>query len=298
MSNLISAIRKMPDKTGYLLIAPFYIVFIYFSLIPVVQVIYQSFTNYVLFGDSQFIFLKNYIELFQDYYFKKSIVNTLVYTAGTLLPSMVIGFAVALLVNTSAIRTKLFRTIIFTPHVFSMVTVAMVWLLIFDPAFGYFNYILSMFGMEPLRWLQSPNTAMLAIIIMSVWKGIGYNMVINLAGLSGIPETFNEVARIEGASFWQKLRYVTIPMMSSTTFFLFVTGMIGSFNVFEQVNIMTNGGPADATTTVVHQIYTNAFAYYNMGYASAQSVALLVIVMGITIVNMMVGRKYADVEMG
>lgn len=152
--------------------------------------------------------------------------------------------------------------------------------------------------MSPSKWLQNPDTALISIIIMSVWKGIGYNMIINLAGLQNIPSSFYEVADLDGANYFQKTWKITLPMMSPTTFFLLVTGLIGSFNVFEQVNVMTGGGPANATTTIIHQVYLNGFTYFNMGYASAQSVILIVIVLIVTMINFRVSSKSAEVDMG
>lgn len=298
MKHLLLYWKKLPDKTGYLLILPFYLIFFYFCFFPVLQVIYNSFTDYALFGTANFVGLKNYTTLLHDTYFKKAIANTFLYAIGSLLPTMVLGFLTALLVNSSIIKAKLARTLLFTPHVLSMVAVSMVWLLIYDPAYGYLNIILRFFGFSDFKWLQNPDTALFSIILMSIWKGLGYNMIINLSGLQNISDSYYEVAMLEGASFIQKVKYVTIPMMSSTTFFLFVTGIIGCFNVFEQVNIMTSGGPADSTTTIVHQIYTNGFAFYKMGYASAESVILLLIVITVTLINMIVGKKYSDVEMG
>ena len=290
--------KKLPDKMGYLLILPFYLIFLYFCLVPVLQVIWNSFTDYSLFGTANFVGLHNYAVLLKDTYFKKAIINTITYAIGSLLPTMILGFVTALLVNSSIIKAKLARTLLFTPHVLSMVAISMVWLLIYDSAYGYLNIILRFFGLSGIKWLQNPDIALFSIILMSIWKGLGYNMILNLAGLQSISDSYYEVAMLEGANFFQKVRYVTLPMMSSTTFFLFVTGLISCFNVFEQVNIMTSGGPADSTTTIVHQIYTNGFAFYKMGYASAESVILLLIVISVTLLNMKAGKKYSDIEMG
>lgn len=149
-----------------------------------------------------------------------------------------------------------------------------------------------------MKWLQNPDTALISIIIMSIWKGIGYNMIINLAGLQNIPHSFYEVAQLDGANYAQKTWYIILPMMRPTTFFLLVTGMIGSFNVFEQVNIMTGGGPANATTTIIHQVYLNGFTYFNMGYASAQSVLLIIIVLIVTMVNFKINSQSSEYDMG
>lgn len=290
--------KKWPDKIGYLLILPFYFIFIYFWFTPAVQVFIDSFTNYSLIGEYKFIGLQNYKELLMDANFKKGIANTLIYTGCTLIPIMFLGFTSAMLVNSSLIKTKFARTVLFFPHVISMVSISMVWLLIFEPNLGFMNFFLEHIGLSPSRWLQSPKTAMSAIVIMSIWKSTGYNMIIYLSGLQSVPESFYEVARIEGANLWQRIRYITFPMVSPTTFLLFVTGLIGSFNVFDQVNVLTSGGPANATTTIVHQIYLNGFTYFKMGYASAQSVVLLILVIFVTTMSNKFGNKASDLEIG
>lgn len=296
--KLVKWLHRVPDKAGYLMILPFFLIFIYFCLIPIVELLYNSMTDFALFGDSRFIGLQNYAALLRDRGFQRSFSNTITYSIGTLLPTMIGSFLLAQLVNSSKLKTRFSRAALFAPHVLSMVAVSMVWLMMYDPAYGYMNFFIKLFGGTPKRWLQDPSMALGSIMLMSVWKGIGYSMMIYLAALQGISQSYFEVAEIEGASAFQKMRYVTIPMVSSTTFFLFVTGIIGCFNVFEQVNVMTAGGPASSTTTIVHQIYTNAFAYFKMGYASAQSVVLLVTVSILTLINMRVGKKYNDVEIG
>lgn len=144
----------------------------------------------------------------------------------------------------------------------------------------FFNYILKIFGINSINWLADSRWALPAIIVMGIWKGVGYNMLVNLAGLQGVDESYYEAAIVDGANKWQVFWKVTFPLISPTTFFLFITGMINSFNMFEQVNVMTGGGPMNATTTIVHQIYTRAFLKYQMGYASAESV-LLMLLMGV-----------------
>jgi len=294
----LANLPKVPNKIGYLLILPFYAIFLYFWLLPLLQVFLDSFADITILGSQGFVGLANYAKILGDTYFHRSVGNTLAYAAGTLLPTLVLGFFAALLVDNKLIRTGIARTMLFIPHVVSMVAVSMVWLLIYDPNFGYFNRLLDLVGLPPSRWLQSPDTAMLSIIIMSIWKSVGYSMIIYLAGLQSIPASYYEVAAIEGATFWQRLRYVVLPAIAPTTMFLFVTGLIGSFNVFEQVNVLTNGGPADATTTVMHQIFVNAFTHYKIGYASAQSVLLFLVIVVVTTISMYYGNKSEDAEIG
>ncbi len=289
---------RKKDHVGYVMILPFFIIYIYFWLTPIFSMFFDSFTDYQLFGEKNFIGINNYLQIITDPVFRAAFTNTFVYAIGSLVPTMLIGFMLALLVNNKLLKTRFARTFLFLPHVLSMVAVSMVWLLIYDPAFGHANFILKFLGFDPIKWLQDPSTAMMSIIIMSVWKSLGYNMMINLSGLQNIPEELYEVANIEGATPLQRIRYIVIPLMTPTTFFLLITGLIGSFNVFEQVNVLTGGGPANATTTMVHQIYLSGLAYYDMGYASAQSVILVSIILIVTLLNYRFGAKIIDSSVG
>lgn len=294
MKKLALKIKRLPDKTGYLLILPFFIIFTYFVLIPIAQLLIDSFMNYKLGGAKTFAGFGNYFKLFRDVSFTASIFNTFVYTLGSIFAKMILGFLIALLVNSTLIKSGVARTFLFLPYVLSMVAVSMVWLLIYDVNFGYANSLLGVVGLPPVKWLQSTDTAMLSIIIMSVWKDIGYFMIINLAGLQNISGELYEAAELDGANKFQCMLHITIPSLSPTTFFLFVTGVINSFNAFEQVIIMTAGGPSDSTTTIVHQIYKNAFQFFNMGYASAESVVLLLFVVVMTALTFKFSGRGSD----
>jgi ABC-type sugar transport system permease subunit len=285
------------DRSGYLFILPFYLLFIYFLLIPILEVVFYSLTDYNMFSGKKFIGLHNFSELWQDKVFLKSMKNTIVYLIFTLIPTMSIGLLFAIFLNTKLFNTSWARAFIFMPHIVSMVSVSMVWMWLYDPTFGIFNRILSTLGFDTLQWLVDPKTAMPSVIIMSIWKGIGYNMIIFLAGLQGIPRDYYEAAEVDGANKVKQFIHITVPLLAPATFFLFVTGVINSFNVFEQINVMTSGGPVNSTTTMVHQIYLRAFSEFKMGYASAQSVILLCGVMFITIINYRFGgsrKKYGD----
>lgn len=265
---------------GYLMIAPFFAVFLFVYFLPVLQTIWNSFTDRRIFEQPNFIGLDNYIQIFKDPYFIKSVGNTLIYVLFSHFGVMIIGLCLALLVNSKLIKAKVFRATYFLPHVASMVGVSIIWIWMLDPTKGFINYFLNLFGIDGVSWLSDSKWALPAIIIMGIWKGVGYNMLVNLAGLQGVDETYYEAALVDGANRWQTFWKITFPLISPTTFFLFVTGMINSFSMFEQVNVMTGGGPMNATTTIVHQIYTRAFLKYQMGYASAESV-LLMLLMGV-----------------
>jgi len=290
--------RLDQDRIAYVFIAPFYILFLYFILMPIVEVMNYSFTDFNLFNGMNYVGLKNYEKLLTDEIFLISIKNTMVYTICTIVPTMILGLLTAILLNMKMMNTKIARTFIFMPYTVSMVAVSMIWMLIYDPTFGLLNQFLQAIGIAPRLWLMDPHTSLASVIMMSVWKGIGYNMIVYLAGLQGISKDYYEAAEVDGARSWQKFTRITIPLLAPTTFFLFVTGIIQSFNVFEQVNVMTSGGPVNSTTTLVHQIYLRAFTEFRMGYASAQAIILLLGVLVITMINIKLGGSKNKDELG
>lgn len=267
------------DYLGYWMILPFYLVFLFIYMVPIFETLYNSFMDYDLFSPRKFIGLNNYILLFKDNYFITAVKNTLVYVVFNLSLTMILGLLFAIMLNSKLIKTSYARVAFFLPHIASMVSVSIIWIWLFDANKGFINYFIGLFGVNSQNWLADPKLAMPAIILMSVWKWCGYNMLIYLSGLQSIPAMYNEAATVDGASKFQVFRHITLPLLSPTTFFLFITGMINSFNIFEQVNVMTNGGPLNATTTIVHQIYIRAFTQYRTGYASAQSVVLILIIL-------------------
>lgn len=284
------------DREAYFMIFPAYAVFTLFVLIPVAMVIYYSFTNYNLYTNPNFIGLHNYIKAFKDKDFLVSVKNTLLYSCLTLTLQLFLGLFFAVLLYRKSRLIPMFRTAIYLPHVLSMVCVSMVWLWIFDANFGLINNILKILGLPVQKWLLDPKLAMPCVIIVSVWKGMGYCMVIYLSGLTGVPASLYEAADLDGAGPIHKFGYITWPMLRPTTFFLVVTGIVNSFAVFEQVNILTNGGPLKKTTTVVHQIYMKAFLEFKMGYASALSVLLFAFSLLVTMLIFKKGNKGEDVD--
>lgn len=269
----------------YCFIAPFFIIFSYFYFVPVFKVIMDSFTDYDMFTKRNFVGLKNYIDLVKDETFILSIGNTFFYTACMLFPALVIGLLLACLIGSSLVKTRYTRMAIFMPHVFSMVAISMIWLYLYEPNNGVLNQILKTMHLRGSKWLRDPEIALLCLAVMGIWKSVGYYMVVFLSGLKGISLQYYEAAKIDGAGPVNTFFHITLPLLKPTTTFLLITGIISSFNVFEQVNIMTDGGPLNRTTTMVHQIYIAGFAEYKLGYASAMSVILLLIVIGISVLN-------------
>ena len=280
------SIERRQALAGYLFIAPAMVIFFVFTLLPVAIALYLSLTNYDVFTRIDWVGLGNYQDIVDDEFFWRALVNTSTFTAWTIPLSMGVGLGLAVLLNQKLRGLGVYRTIYYVPVVTSMVAVAMIWIQLFDPLYGVISNSLESIGIKGIDWLGDPNLAMPSVIVVSVWKVIGWNMLIYLAGLQGIPDYLKEAAAIDGANRWQSFFKITLPLLQPTTFFIFVTSLIGAFQVFDQVYVMTGGGPANATTTLVHQIYNAAFKALDMGYAAAMSFVLFGIILVISLLSM------------
>lgn len=267
------------------LLLPNLIGFLLFTLWPVLASFLLSFTEWDLLQPMKFVGIQNYINLFQDEIFIKVFGNTLYFTIVSVPIGIVISLLLAVALNQGLRGIKFYRAAYFLPVISSMVAVAVIWQWIYNPEYGVLNYFLSVFGIEGPSWLTSTKWAMPAVIVTSIWKNVGFNMLIFLAGLQAIPESYYEAADIDGATWLKKFRHITIPLLSPTTFFVSVMSVIGSFQVFDSVFLMTQGGPARSTSVMVHYIYENAFQFFKMGYASAMSYVLFFIIAIITLIQ-------------
>ncbi|MFB9279380.1 carbohydrate ABC transporter permease [Cohnella cellulosilytica] len=268
---------RQSTLTFHLFISPWTIGFLFLTLGPILYSLYLSFTEWDIVNPPKFVGTDNYERVFTgDASFYKSLTVTFYYTFLSVPLQLVLGFAVALLMNQKVPGMRIFRTVYYVPSLVSGVAVSVLWLWIFHPNFGLLNDVLGVFGIEGINWLMDVNWALPSLILMSLW-GIGGTMVIYLAGLQDIPATLYEAAEIEGANRWHKLRYVTIPMMTPIIFFNLIMGIIGSFQTFTQAFIMTEGGPKDSTLFYVLKLYNHAFLWFEMGYASALAWVLFVI---------------------
>lgn len=270
---------------GYLFLLPNIFGVFSFIFFPLVIALGLSFFKWDILTPSIFLGLKNYIKIFQDITFLKVFRNTIYYVAGTVPLGIFIALIFAVALNRASRLIKLYRAIYFLPVVCSMIAVAIVWQWIYNPEFGFLNFVLSFIGIKGPKWLSSTQWAMPALIIVSIWKGLGFNIVIFLAGLQGIPDVYYEAARIDGASTWNQFWRITLPLLSSTTFFITVISVISSFQIFDQVFIMTDGGPARSTSVIVHYLYQNAFLYFKMGYASAMGCILFAAILSVTLIQ-------------
>ena len=294
LRETLRQIRK--NWSAYLFLGPGLIHFAIFTLFAVGFAFYISFHDWTIIkADKPFVGLDNYRQLFVDPRFHRAVLNTLTFMVGVPL-NMISGLLVALLLNTKVRGQAIFRTMYYIPVVTPLVVSSIIWKWVYQGDYGLLNYYLLKFGLidHKIVWLADPNLALPALIIMGIWGGTGATMVIYLAGLQSIPEEMYDAAKVDGASGWQRLIYITVPLLRPTTFFLFITGIIGAFQIFTEVYIMTNGGPLNRTTTIGFYLYTTAFRKFDMGYATAMAFALFAMIFVFTVIQWKFTR--GDVE--
>jgi len=280
----------------YLMILPNYLIFAVFVLAPVLWIVYLGFTDYTILQPSEWIGGRNYERLFKDTLFHKAIINTIWYWIGTIVPAILLGLVLAALLTMKIRLLAAFRAFIYLPGVLSSVAVAMTWLWLLDPLRGPINGALEAVGIEGRNWLQNPDTSLPSVIVIGIWTGLGYAMIVLLAGIQGISESLYEAASLDGASGPQRFRYITVPLLKPILLFLFITATIRSFQVFDLVYILTGGGPANSSTTIVTQIVGASFQEYRMGYASSMAVFLLGITLIVTMLQYWLGSRNTTTE--
>jgi ABC-type sugar transport system permease subunit len=279
--------RKSDLASALAFLSPTLLVLSVFVFFPVVFSFYLSFHSWNMFSASRpFVGLGNYTAIVQNPEFWSVLTNTAVYTLGTVPLNMVVSLGIAFFLNKKLAGKKLLRTAFFAPVVMSSVAAAVIWRWVYEPSFGLLNYCLSWFGLPAVNWLNNPTSAMFALIVMGVWKTFGFNMVLFSAGLQGIPEHYYEAAQIDGAGKWRQFWNITIPLLSPTTFFVLVMSIIGSFQVFDTVYVLTSGGPLNSTKVLVFYLYEQAFKFFDMGYASAVAYLLFAVVFILTLLQM------------
>ncbi|PNS35470.1 carbohydrate ABC transporter permease [Mesotoga sp. B105.6.4] len=264
-----------------------------FVVIPLVSVIYLSFTNWDLLRETKrFIGFSNYQYIFRDEKFLKSMLNTLYFAAVKIPLDLVVSLFIARLLDRKIFARRFLRASYFAPVVLPMVAASLIWIWIYDPSLGPLNQILSLFGVKPIRWLYDPEWAMPSVIFFALWKGLGYDIVIFLAGLQAIPETYAEAAKIDGASERRIFFKITLPLLSPVISFVILMGIINSFKIFTPISVMTpNGGPLYSTGVMVFYIYQQAFQSFKIGRASAAAVVLFLMILSLTWVQRKAGSK-------
>ncbi len=285
-----STTRRQQFLNGWLFIAVPVLLFIAFFAIPIVAALVLSLTDYAIIGDFEFVGLENYTRIFGDSFFWIALRNTAYYTALYVPLGIAVALGSALLLNRNVRAARIFRTLFYIPVVSSTVATASIWFWLLNPQYGVFNVVLGWFGINGPAWLYESTWAMPAIVVMSVWAGFGANMVIFLGGLQGVRADLYEAARIDGANAWQQFRHITLPGISRVMFLVSTLQIIGAFQVFDQAFILTKGGPGNSTVTLVYYIFDRGFDSLEMGYASALSFVLFLIIMVFSLINARINR--------
>lgn len=292
--------KTMEKKVRFyviLFLLPSILGFIVFSLLPMVSALFLSFTDWdVIGGSPNLIGLKNYIDILKSEEFLRVLLNTMKFISLYIPGIMISSFGVALMFNSNVKHVAVFRVLLFIPVLTSWIAGSLIWKSVLSGQYGMLNNLLAIIGIQGPAWLTDPKWAMTSIVIVSIWKDLGFFSLIIFGGLRGIDRTLYEAAEIDGASSFQALRKITIPLVTPTLFFVLVTTMISSFQLFSQIMVMTGGGPMGATQVMVERIYTYGFRYFEMGYATALSILLLIVIVTITIIQLILQKKWVYYE--
>ena len=286
--NLLRNISNNERFAGWIFILPALVGTLIFIIIPVICSFGLSFAKWDLLNPIEFVGFDNYIELFNDKLFYQIFLNTLVFALSTSILGVIIPLILACILNSKIRGSEFYKTAYFLPFITPMIVIGVVWEWIFDPNIGILNNVLKLH----INWLYDTHFAMIALIIVSVWKLIGYNMVIFLSALSGISQSMFEASKIDGANAFQTFKNVTVPLLSPTIFFVIIITAISSFQVFDLIYLMTQGGPLDSTNVLVYAIYKNAFEYFNAGKASAIAYVLFVVILVLTLIQWNLRTKF------
>jgi multiple sugar transport system permease protein len=287
------------EWTAYLFHAPAFIVFLIFTVYSLFTSFVLSFKEWDIIQPARFVGLDNYREVLADGDFHEALGHTLYFVVGTVVPTMLLGLGLALLLNSQIRGLGLFRTAYYLPTLTPLVIAALLWTWVYNADYGLANYYLQKLHIisEPVLWLANRATAMPAVIVMNIWVGSGFSMLVYLAGLQAVPTELYEAAEVDGANAWQKFRRITLPLLAPTTFFLLIINTVGAVKNFTSIFVMTRGGPpgpGGVTTTVVYYIYQQAFVFFKMGYASALAYTLFVLLFGVSYLQFRWYRKRVE----
>ncbi|MEJ7871386.1 MAG: sugar ABC transporter permease [Rubrobacteraceae bacterium] len=290
-------LSSRPTLVAMLMLAPALTVLGTFVFFPVVYVVFLSFLDWDLISpDKQFVGLDNYVDLAQSGEFRAVLLRTVVYSAATAAITLPLALLLAVFLNQKFRGRNIYRTILSSPFAVPLVGSAVIWLWLYDPSYGLINYLLSLVGVQGPTWLESSSTALLSVIIVSVWHYVGYYALLFLVGLQDIPAELYEAARIDGAGRWSEFWNITLPLLSPTVLFASTVSVIQSFQVFDQVYVLTNGGPANSTTTLIFYLYEQGFRFFHIGTAAAVSVFLLLSLITFTILHLRLSRRWVHYE--
>ena len=292
MKNFLGKIANEQAFAGYVFILPALIGTLIFIIIPIFCSFGLSFAKWDLLNPIEFVGLDNYKAIFTEPVLIKILINTFVYAIATTFFGVLIPLILAYILNCKIRGSEFFKTAYFLPFITPMIVIGIIWEWIFDPNIGILNQLLHVH----INWLYDTNFAMPALIIVSVWKLIGYNMIIFLSGLSTMNNDLLEASKIDGANEFETFKYISIPLLSPTIFFVVIITAISSFQVFDLIYVMTQGGPLDSTNVLVYSIYKNAFEYFNVGKASALAYVLFAIILVLTLFQWKIRKKIVYLE--
>ncbi|MGI5189299.1 carbohydrate ABC transporter permease [Promicromonospora sp. CA-289599] len=291
MAGSVSRLHRSENRWALAFVAAPVIGYLLFTLYPVGFAVYASLTNWNGLGVMRFVGLDNYVRLFGDANFLESIYNTFFYMIGIPI-GLAVSLALAVAMNRRIVGLTAFRTIYYVPVISSLAAIAILWQWAYNGDFGLVNQALALVGIDGPNWLASTFWAKPAIILMAIWKGLGFSMILYLAAIQSVPRSLYEAAQLDGANGWQRFRTITLPMVRPVTFFLVVTNVIGGAQLFTEVNIMTpTGGPEYSTASAVWHIWRQAFKYQQMGYATAMAIVLGLLILVVTLIQFRLNRR-------
>lgn|SRR5690554_4743913 len=293
--SLLEKIKAIDAKQRFVLavLIPTVLFFVFFNVIPIIYAFYISFHEMDFLNPPAFVGLENYKRLIGDTHLYSSLIVTVKFAVSTVFIGGFLALVFALLINSVKRGAAVLRTIYFLPVMTSLVAVGVIWGWLYQPRFGLLNEVLKIFGIGRQMWLSSPTTALPSAIAASIWQGMGFTIVIFLAGLQGIPQSFYEAAEVDGANSLQRTMYITLPLLRPTFIYLLITGFITGFQVFDQLYVMS--GPLNSTRGFIELLYTRAFSYYQMGRASAMAFLLFAIIVTLTLIQFkIVSRNQVD----
>ena len=290
--------RRREALAGYLFILPSFLGYFVFIIGPILAAVGLSFTSYDILNPPKFIGLDNYSRMLKDPRLLTVYENTIVFTFFAVILNVGVGLFLAVLINRHMPKflTYIFRTVYFFPVLISLAYCAVIWQFLYQKDTGIVNYYLGIFGVSPVPWLSSNQLVLPSIIIMDVWKNTGYFMLLFIAGLQAIPTSYYEAARLDGANRFQVFRHITVPQLSPTIFFCVTISLIGALQVFDSIIVLTGGGPGDASRSLVMYIVENAFQKFQLGYASAISLTLFILIMLLTLLQFRLSRLWVHYE--
>jgi len=289
--------RVRKAAAPYLFLLPFFVIFATFGLYPIIYSLYLSFFKGFGFTHKKFVGVDNYTHMFGDPQYLRAVLNTTYYMLGSVFILAPLALVLALLFRSHLLVLKtLFKVVFFLPVITSFVVISVIFLRVFDTNFGLLNSFLNNFGVHPIGWITDQSVVMPSLILMGIWTYLGLNSLYWLAGLSAINQDYYDAASTDGASKWQSFRYVTVPLLRPVTLFVVIQAIVGSYNLFAQPLLMTNGGPSNSSLTITLYLYRQGFEFFNVGYASAIAYSMFVLLLVLSILNIVLFRGYRTSE--